>query len=398
MPVARSPRIALIGPAWPFRGGIAHFSNRLAQALGEHADVRLLTFSRQYPKLLFPGKTQLETTPWALPHEPARLLDSLDPRSWRKAGRWLADGRPDVVVFVHWLPFFVPAYLGTLRAMRKALKKAGAAPPEVVLFLHNVRPHNRFPLTDPLMRRLIGVADSYLTLSEHVTKDLLAIKPEARVLESFHPIYDIFEPPIPPKEARAKLGLPDRPTALFFGYVRHYKGLDLLVEALPLARAKVDLQVIVAGEFYDDEEAIRKRAADLGLTSGDTPALRFFSDYIPNDEVHLYFSAADVVAQPYRSATPSGVAQTAFFFGKPMIVTDLGVLAEVVPDDVAGYVVPPNDVDALADALVRFFRKGTPERLAAGAAAQGRKYSWDALVAQLLPFLEKRPAPAEVPG
>ena len=200
------------------------------------------------------------------------------------------------------------------------------------------------------------------------------------------PIYDIFESPIPAHEARQHLGLPDKPTILFFGYVRRYKGLDLLIEAWPRVLEKLDAQLLVAGEFYDDEELIRTRIEELGLGTSKEPAVRFFNDYIPNDEVHLYFSAADVVAQPYRSATPSGVAQTAFYFGKPMIVTDLGVLSEMVPDDEAGYVIPPEDPAALADSIVRFFNN-EPARLAEGARTQGLRYSWESLIARLLPFL-----------
>ena len=362
------PRLVIVGPAAPFRGGIAHFSNRWAQALAAHFDVRMLTFSRQYPKLLFPGKTQLETADWDLPHTPERLIDSIDPRSWAKAGRRLAEERPDVVMLVHWLPFFVPAYLGVLRAMRKRLDRAGAPHPHVTLFLHNVRPHNRFPFTEPLMRRLISRADTFVTLSDKITRELRELAPEARVLEGFHPVYDMFEAPLPPTEARDRLGLPERPTLLFFGYVRHYKGLDVLIEALPRVRERRDVQLVVAGEFYDREQEIRARVSELGLAE----AVRFFDDYIPNEEVHLYFSAADVVVQPYRSATPSGAAQTAFFFGKPIVVTDMGVLREVVlPDDgpAAGVVVPPEDPPALADGILAFF-DGDPAALADGARAQ----------------------------
>jgi glycosyltransferase involved in cell wall biosynthesis len=379
-------RIVLVGPAHPFRGGIAHFSNRLSRALAGSFDVQLLTFSRQYPQILFPGKSQFEDSDWDLPSEPQQRIDSINPLSWRSAGKWLAEQEPDVIMLVHWLPFFVPAYLGVLRAYRRSLRD-DQKPAHTNIFLHNVFPHKPFPFTRPLMGRLLSKGDSFFTLSGHVTEHLKGIVPNPRVLEGFHPVYDIFEPAIDSAEARSILGLSDRPTMIFFGYVRHYKGLDLLIEALPLVRNQVDAQVIVAGEFYENREEIEARIEQLGLAEGPDPAVKLFSDYIPNEEVHLYFSAADVVVQPYRSATPSGVAQTAFFFEKPMIVTDLGVLAEVVPDGKAGFVVPPEDPGQLADAVIRFFERGA-ESFREGVREQRQRFSWDELASQLTSFLK----------
>ena len=388
------PRIVFVGPAAPFRGGIAHFSNRLAQAMDAArgdgaADVHLVTFTRQYPERLFPGETQFEDTPWDLPHAPERLLDSIGPLSWLRTGRRIADLRPDAVVLVHWLPFFVPAYLGVLWAMRRALRAAGAPMPVVSLFLHNVAPHKRFPATGPLMRALTAAADRHFTLSEHVTADLVAMRPEATVLETFHPVYDIFHGPIDPAEARRTLGIPDARTLLFFGYIRPYKGLDVLLEAMPEIHRRTGARLIVAGEFYNNEDELKAQAARLGLdggADGAPPVVRFFSSYIPNEQVHLYYSAADGLVQPYRRATPSGVALTSFFFGKPLVTTDLGVFAEVVPDGVAGVLVPPETPAALADGVARFYEIG-PDVLAEGARAQARRFSWAALVDRLTPFL-----------
>ncbi len=375
-------RIVLVGPAYPYRGGIAHFSNRLAQALAAAGhEVLLLTFSRQYPAMLFPGKTQLETTNWKLPNRPVRLLDSINPLSWRKAGRWLAQQHPDVVVLMHWMPFFVPAYLGMLRALRKAARTM----PQVTLLLHTVWPHKSFPLTKQLMRTLITRADSFATLSEHITAELREFAPEASVFEGFHPVYDHFQPAMSATAAREQLGLPDKPTVLFFGYIRHYKGLDVLIEAMPLVREHLDVQLVVAGEFYDNEDDLRNRAEALGLggTLEEEAAVQFFPDYIPNEEVHRYFSAADVVVQPYRSGVQSGVMKVALFFGKPMIVSNLGVLAEAVGE--AGYVVPPEDPQALADAIVDFFID-EPEKMARAAKTEAHQYSWEALVERMTAF------------
>ena len=199
-------RIVLVGPAYPYRGGIAHFTNRLAQALDAAGhEVLLLTFSRQYPALLFPGKTQFEKTPWKLPNRPVRLIDSVNPFSWWKAGQWLAHQHPEVVVLMHWMPFFVPAYLGLLRAMRRAMPPR--ALPKVALLLHTVWPHQRFPLTKHLMKALIQRADTFVTLSEHLTEELRGFAPEAEVAEGFHPVYDHFHAPIDPAVAGPDSGL-----------------------------------------------------------------------------------------------------------------------------------------------------------------------------------------------
>jgi glycosyltransferase involved in cell wall biosynthesis len=379
------PTLVIVGPVWPYRGGIAHFSNRLSQSLQDRFSVRLLNFSRQYPKALFPGKSETEDTSWDLPTDPVRLIDSVGPLSWRTAGRWVARQQPDVVMLVHWLPFFVPAYLGVLRSMRRALRKKGAKRPHVITFLHNVEPHMRFPGTRQLMSRLVKASDTFFAMSDEVIEGLRAYTTDRPVLEGFHPVYDIFEPPIDTGEARRKLGLDDIPTMLFFGLVREYKGLDVLLHAMAIARSEVDAQLIVAGEFYESEDRYRDLIKDLGLNRYGM-RVHLFPEYIPNEEVHLYFSAADVTVQPYRTATPSGVVQTSYYFGKPVIVTDLGVLRKVVLDGETGFIVPPEDPPALSRAIVRFFQDDRGQ-MAEYASQQGKTYSWKALSDMIHDFL-----------
>ncbi|MEM6338041.1 MAG: glycosyltransferase [Bacteroidota bacterium] len=374
--------IVIVGPAAPFRGGIAHFSNRLSQALAERGDqVRLLTFTRQYPEVLFPGKTQFEEADaWELPAQPVRMIDSIGPGTWREAGEWIAAQRPDVVVFVHWLPFFVPAYLGVMKAMENA-----GVTPHISLLMHNVLPHKRFPFTRPLMRSLGRRVDSFVTLSDKVTGDLNDLLPNAPALTSFHPIYDHYQPPVPASDARREIGLTERPTLLFFGLVRPYKGLDVLIDAMPGILEQMDAQLIVAGEFYENEEEYRAHVDRLNL--GDH--VRFDAEYIPNERVHWYFSAADLVVQPYRRAVQSGVTQTAFYFGKPAVVTNLGVLCDMVPDGEAGYTVPPENPERLGEAVIHALRAG-PEAFTPGVARQRERYSWTTLARQITEFWAQR--------
>lgn len=366
--------MALVGPAPPYRGGIAHFLVSTARRLRARGhEVEVVTFTRQYPGLLFPGKTQYaESVSESNEPEATRLLDSIGPMSWRRTARHLRGWQPDTVVFMQWMPFFAPAF-GTVA---RQIRKGGA---RVLAVVHNALPHEPRPGDHALMRYLLKATDGLVVLSDSVRADLARLGvDEARtpVRQVRHPVYDHFGDPLPKTEARQRLGLPaDAPVLLFFGFVRAYKGLDVLLDAMPRVVERVpDARLIVAGEFYEDEAAYRERAAPLG------DAVRFDADYIPDADVATYFSAADVVVQPYRSATQSGVAQIAFHFARPVVTTDVGGLAETVPDSEAGLVVPPEDPAALADALVRFFDDDLAEILAEGVRRERERYSWDHLL------------------
>ena len=388
-------RIALVGPAYPYRGGIAHFTNRFAEELAAEHEVLICTFERQYPELLFPGKTQMEPGEWELPVEPVRLIDSINPLSWWRSGRWIGGQNPDAVAFSYWMPFFVPAYRGILAGLRSA----SARPACEVLWLHNLHPHEPLPgagwLLRKLVRRFAGQMDRFVCLSESTRDELLELRGDAEVMSGFHPVYDIFEDPIDPEEARRQLGVDvDVPTLLFFGYVRRYKGLDVLLEAMAHLPEEMDVQLLVAGAFYEEEADYREQARSLGLLAETGPRVRFFPEYVPTEKVHLYFSAADLVVQPYRSATQSGVARTAFYFDRPVVVTDVGGLAEEVPDGEAGYVVPPEDPEALADAVRRFL-EADPAPFRRGAHRQAERFSWSALAEQFLTFIADCPDGAD---
>lgn len=364
-------RIALLGPFWPYRGGIAHFSAALARGLAVRGHgVLTVTFRRQYPDLLFPGRTQLDagSPPVDVPLA-QRLLDTLNPLSWLRTARQIQAERPDVLVLAYWMSFFAPA-LGTVARL---LRRRGV---RVLAVVHNALPHERRPGDAVLGRYALGACDGLIVMSDAVRRDVERLVPGVPVRQVAHPVYDQFGPIVPQDEARQRLDVPaEGPLFLFFGFIRPYKGLRVLLDAFADVVARVpDARLIVAGEFYEGEDSLRTQAAPLG------PAVRFDADYVADDRVGLYFSAADAVVQPYVTATQSGVAQIAFHFGRPVVTTDVGGLAEVVPDGEAGLVVPPNDPTALADALVRFVEEGLGERLAAGAARQRERYSWARLV------------------
>ena len=361
-------RLTLVGPSWPYRGGIAHFQAALHRALAERGhEVREVTFRRQYPDLLFPGTTQLDAgpPPDGLPLA-ERTLDSLNPLTWRSAARAIAE-TSDAAVLAYWMPFLGPM----TGALARGLRQRGV---RVLGLVHNAIPHERRPGDLALGRFALRACDGLIALSEQVGADAARLAPGVDVRVEEHPVYDFGEP-VGRGEARAALGLPaDAPVFLFFGFVRRYKGLHVLLDAWPRVTERFpDARLVVAGEFYSDEADLRAQAAPL-------QNVRFDADYIPDVRVPLYFGAADAVVQPYVSATQSGVAQIAFHFGRPVVTTDVGGLAEAVPDGRAGLVVPPDDPAALADALVRFASEdGLAERLAEGVRQHRERFSWGRL-------------------
>ena len=365
--------IVYIGTAYPMRGGIAHFNALLARELARRHTVHVLSFTRQYPGLLFPGKTQFVTDEEAAAAarvEAQPILDSIWPPSWWRTARHAARLQADLLLFKYWMPFFAPAFGTVIRQVKRR------RPARAVFVCDNIVPHERTPLDLPLTRYALAPVDGFVVMSESVRDDLLRIRPEARWKLVRHPIYRLFGERVAKETARQALGLEPGPWLLFFGYVRPYKGLDLLLEALPLIRARHPVKLLVAGEFYEGEARYRRRVGELGL--GD--AVRFHADYIPEAKVRLYFSAADGVVLPYRSATQSGIVQVAYQLDAPVICTDVGGLAEVVPDGRTGFVVPPGDAPALAAAVVRFYDESWEERLRAGVREEKRKYSWEPMV------------------
>ena len=364
-------RPSLLGPLPPFRGGIAQFHAAVAdgfQARG--AAVDRVTFARQYPEWLFPGKSQIEPgADGALrpaPDGTARLLDPLNPLAWRRAVRHVERFGADVAVVPYWLSFFAPMW----RAVTAGLRRRGV--PSVAI-VHNALPHERRPGDAAAARLALGACRGLVALSDSVAADVRRLGIGLPLETVAHPTYAATTPPPPPAEARRALGLPDAPTLLFFGFVRPYKGLDVLFDAFPAIQARVpDVQLVVAGEIYHGEAELRAQAAPFG------DAVRFDADYIASERVPLYFGAADLVVQPYVSATQSGVARLAFGHGTPVLTTDVGGLAEAVPDGVAGRVVPPRDAGALAAAAADvLLDPALRARLADGARRLAAADGWD---------------------
>lgn len=369
-------KVVIIGPAYPLRGGLATYNERLARAFRAAGDeVRLVTFSLQYPDFLFPGQTQFSTEAGPADLAIEVSINSVNPLTWWGVGRRLRRERPDLVVFRFWLPFMGPA-LGTVARLVR-----GNGHTRVVAITDNVVPHEKRPGDGSLTRYFLSACDGFVTMSRSVLADLQRLgfgrKP---ALYRPHPLYDNFGPAKPKAEALAALRLPaDVRYVLFFGFIRAYKGLDILLEALADARvAALPVKLLIAGEFYEDAAPYEALVQHYNLESRLVRATGF----IPNEQVANYFCAADLVVQPYKHATQSGVSQVAYHFGRPMLVTDVGGLAELIPAGVVGYVVPPTPL-AIADALVDFYTNNREEAFAAGVRQERTKFSWEVMVAAL---------------
>ena len=369
-------KVVIIGPAYPLRGGLATYNERLARAFIEAGDeVSIVTFSLQYPDFLFPGQTQFSTEPGPTDLDIEVSLNSVNPLSWLAVGRKLRREMPDLVVFRFWLPFMGPA-LGTVARLVR-----GNGHTRVVAITDNVIPHEKRPGDGPLTRYFLSACDGFVTMSRSVLSDLQRLgfgqKP---ALYRPHPLYDNFGPVKSKTDALAALGLPATTGyLLFFGFIRAYKGLDILLEAFADKRlTSLPVKLIIAGEFYEDAvpyEALIKR---YSLEDRIVRA----TDFIPNDAVVNYFCAADLIMQPYKNATQSGVSQIAYHFERPMLVTDVGGLAELIPAGVVGYVVPPTPA-AIADAVVDFYAEQREEAFTAGVREQKEQFSWPVMVAAL---------------
>ncbi|MDY5970041.1 MAG: glycosyltransferase [Bacteroidales bacterium] len=368
-------KIVILGTAYPFRGGLSAFNERLAheyQRMGH--DVDIFTFTLQYPRFLFPGKTQFSDEPAPLGLKIRRRVNSCNPFNWLAVGREIQALKPDLLIVKYWIPFMAPC-LGTIA--RRA-KNRGAT--YVVSILDNVIPHEHRPGDHLFSRYFVRSVDGFVAMSRSVLADLNqfdALKPRAFCP---HPLYDHYGELIAKEDARKFLGLETGGRyVLFFGFIRAYKGLDLLLGALADDRLKkLNVKLIVAGEFYGDPKPYLDEIARLGIA--DRVVLK--THFIPDSEVNRYFRACDIVAQPYKTATQSGVTQIAFHFEKPMLVTNVGGLPEIVPNGKVGYVVEPN-ARRIANALANYYEEGLEDAFTYGVAEEKKKYSWQNMAAAI---------------
>jgi D-inositol-3-phosphate glycosyltransferase len=363
-------KVVIIGSAHPLRGGLATYNERLAKEyINQGNDVVIYTFSLQYPGFLFPGKTQYSSEP-APEGIPIRIkVNSINPFNWIRIGREIRKSRPDLVIVKFWIPFMAPC-LGTICRIIRKNKHT-----KIISILDNLIPHERRPGDLLLIRYWVNSADGFIAMSRSVLAEInqfLISKPKP-TLFCPHPLYDNFGESVSKAEAKKRLKLDSGYSyILFFGFIRDYKGLDLLLKAFADERLRAfPLKLLVAGEFYTDSKPYYQLIRELNLEED----VIMSNDFIPDSAVGNYFCAADLVVQPYKSATQSGVTQIAYHFDKPMIITDVGGLAEFVPHEKVGYVVKSSEKE-IADAILRFYEEKKESEFSANAAIEKQKYSW----------------------
>lgn len=385
---------ALVGPAPPLRGGISQYNASLAAALAADHSVLLVSFSRQYPAWLFPGRSQREgpeDPPAGLAGAVAAeaIVDSIWPSSWRRAAGRIAAFRPDAVVFQWWHPFFSPAFTSLARRIKRD------TPARALFLCHNVFPHERltFPggprLEEWLIGRAFAEAEGFLVHSERLGEQVRRFNRRAQLRRVYHPSYDFFsEWDSPAAEAKGPARL------LFFGNIRPYKGLGVFLEALQRISGRLDFQAVVAGEFYVDPKPYREMAERGGLGE----RVVWLDHYVENPRVPALFRSADVVVLPYLRATQSGVVPLAYQFERPVIASDVGGLSEVVRDGETGYLVPPGDPSALADRILAFFEGGRQAEFQSRIRAFRPCLSWGQVTDNILDLLKSLPAEADAAG
>lgn len=365
-------KILIVGPAWPYRGGIADFDERIAREYIKKGDeVEIFTFTLQYPSFLFPGKTQYSPDPRPEDLDIKRKVNSINPFNWIKVGRELKKKNADLLIIKFWLPLMAPCF-GTIARIVKSNGKT-----KVVSILDNIIPHEHRPGDKILSKYFVSSIDAFIAMSKSVYDDLKSLNDKKPCLLSPHPIYDNFGTAVSREEAIGSLGLdPSAKYMLFFGFIRDYKGLDILLKAVADERIKnSDIKLIVAGEFYNNSETYFELEKELGLEG----KIIWRTDFIADEQVKNYFCASDIIVQPYKTATQSGVTQIAYHFEKPMLVTNVGGLPEIVPNGKVGYSVEP-EAKVIADAINDFYANERYSEFVMNIKEEKKKYSWDRML------------------
>ena len=369
-------RIALLAPTHPFRGGISHYSTLLAKALVEQEhELLFISFRRMYPAFLFPGASDRETGEgFQSGCNVEYLLDSMNPTTWWTTAFRICRYRPDVLIVPWWTFFWAVQFRSVCRYIRKH------SPATEILFLcHNVIDHEACSWKRSSAKWVLRLGHRFIVHSQHDKEELLNLLPDANVAKEHHPTYAAFDArevsPSELQDQRERLHIPGK-CILFFGFIRPYKGLDLLLRAMPAVLKQRELTLLIVGEFWEDRKPYDELIEKLNISH----AVRVLDEYVPNDQVPIYVNLADLVVLPYRSGTGSGVAQIAFGFGKPVVASEVGSLSEIVENGVNGVLIPPEHPEALADALVRSLDERTLQNLTAGADQAKERFSWERMV------------------
>jgi len=372
-------KICLLGPTYPFRGGIAHYTTLLYKSLKNRHDVYFYSFKRQYPKFMFPGRTDEDCSDFILKDESAKpILDSFNPFSWIKVAFKIIEDTPDITIIPWWVIFWAPQFL-TVIFFLKIFSKT-----KILFICHNVAEHEANVIKILLSKLVLTKGDYFIVHSAEEKKNLINLIGNKPIKETFHPTYEFFNTEeIPKSVAKAKIGITDEKVILFFGFVREYKGLKYLLEAMPEILKNINLRLLIAGEFWSDKDTYFKMIKNLEIGKNVT----IIDKYIPNEEIPFYFYASDIVVLPYTSVTGSGLVQMAFGFNKPVAVTNIGSLSEIVIDKKTGFLVTPKSSSEIAEAILEFYRCDENE-IIENIKRENYRFSWDVLIEKIEDFLK----------
>jgi len=375
----------IIGPSYPFRGGIPHYTTLLYKNLKKRHSVSFYAFKRQYPKWLFPGKTDRDPSSIAIKDDSIEnMLDSINPLTWLKAFQKVKQDDPNVLIFPWWVSFWTPQFWSISTLIRKFTSA------KVLFICHNIVQHES-KLWDRLCTKLVlKNGDYFIVHSDEDLGNLKNILPEANVKKTFHPTYEVFNFRMgeaclahTKSEAQRQLGVSGR-VMLFFGFVRPYKGLKYLLDAMPIVLERFDVTLLVVGEFWHDKADYLKQIDRLGIKD----KVMIVDRYVPNEEVSVYFCAADVLVLPYVTATQSGIVQIAYGFNKPVIVTRVGGLPDVVEHGKTGFLVEPENPQAIAKAVISFYEGEWNDRFVRNISEEREKFSWNRMIEVIDSFWE----------
>ena len=371
-------RLSLISVGPPYRGGISDLSALIYEELSKDHQVQFINFKRQYPSILFPGKTEYKIGDRASDFQSKRIIDSINPLTWIQAVKQIRKFDSEWAIFRYWNPFFAPliGYIaGKLR--KKSIK--------VAVLIDNLVPHEESFLDSWMARRILGRADHVITMSKSVSQDVQTHHPGMKTSTLFHPLYEIYRSSHTKAEARAKLNLPQHPIVLYFGLIRPYKGLDIMIKALGAIKHEFDdYTALILGEAYEDSQ----KYVDLIKSEGISSYTIFRNEFISDSELPLYFTAADVLVLPYRSATQSGIVGIALQMDRPVIATKVGGLGEYIQEGETGYLVEPENPEALGQTILRFFLQEDQDRMTENIKATKSQYSTQSFCSQLIQDLQ----------
>ena len=362
-------KICLIGPTYPYRGGIAHYTTLLCRALRRSHDVKFISFKRQYPRILFPGQSDKDTSREPLMIDNVDyLLDSMNPLTWIEVFKSINAYKPDKIIIPWWVAFWAPQFWTIVSLVKHNVES------EVVFICHNVIEHESHRLKKLATKAFLSKADRIITHSQEDTlrlKDLLGNGVNA--ITAFHPTYtDLSNRRYTKEQARDNLGLTGN-VLLFFGFVRQYKGLDVLLDAMPIMMKEKNITLLIVGEFWSDKQSYLDQIGRNGTSAN----VRIVDKYVPNEEIGIYFAASDLVVQPYISASGSGICQIAYGFDRPVVATNVGSLSEVVRDGVNGRLVEPGNPPKLARVILESLESDTLSNFNINAKSTKEAFSWE---------------------